>query len=77
MHRSDRFNSIEEGIINNKTDIDYYYIDVKDGASIIKAEPKCLGNGEGANLALRMKIYDKQGVCVKTIEDPESLSASV
>src|SRR6476620_1248632 len=77
MHRSDRFNSIEEGIINNGTDIDYFYIDVKDGASIVKAEPKCLGNGEGANLALRMRIYDKQGVCVKTIEDPGALSASV
>jgi hypothetical protein len=77
MHRSDRFNSIEEGIINNGTDIDYFYIDVKDGASIVKAEPKCLGNGEGANLALRMRIFDKQGVCVKTIEDPGALSASV
>ena len=77
MHRSERFNGTEEGIINSGTDIDYFYIDVKDGSSIIKAEPKCLGNGEGANLALRIKIYDKQGVCVKNIDDPGSLSATV
>jgi hypothetical protein len=77
MHRSDKFNHTEEGIINSGTDIDYFYIDVKDASSIIRAEPKCLGNGEGANLALRMKIFDKQGVCIKTIDNPESLSASV
>jgi hypothetical protein len=77
MQRSDKFAGTEEGIINNGSDIDYYYMDVKDGASIIKAEPKCLGNGEGANLALRMRIYNKEGVCVKSIEDKGSLSASV
>jgi hypothetical protein len=77
MQRSNRFNNVEEGIINNRKDIDYFYIDIKDPASVLKAEPKCLGNGEGANLALRMKIYDKQGNCIKTIEDAGSLAASV
>lgn len=64
-----------DGIMNTSNDIDYYLIDLKQSVTIV-AEPDCVGNGEGGNLRLKMNVYDKNCVLLKTIEDPGSLSAS-
>ena len=64
-----------EGIINNSKDADFYFIDVKQ-TSTIMASPKCVENEDGANLCLKMNLYDKKGVFIRTVKDPLQLSAS-
>lgn len=63
------------GMINNPNDIDYYFLHIKN-PTLITAEPQCLENGEGANLNLKLKLYDKHGAFIKTIDTPSSLSVS-
>jgi hypothetical protein len=75
MNKLKKIDIPAEGIINNSDDVDYYLIDLKQPATII-ASPDCLPNGEGGNLCLKMSVYDKQGVLIKTIKDTASLSAS-
>jgi hypothetical protein len=76
MNRSEKFNTVAEGIINSKNDIDYYFLDIKK-PTVVFVQPQCLENEEGANLNLKLNIYDKWGVFIKTIDTPSSLSASV
>ena len=64
-----------EGIINNSKDADFYFIDVKQ-TSTIMASPQCVENEDGANLCLKMNLYDKKGVFIRTVKDPLQLSAS-
>ena len=75
MVRSEKFNTSEEGIINSKDDIDYFFLDIKEPTTVI-AQPRCLENEEGANLKLKMNIYDKRGVFIKSVDTPSSLSVS-
>jgi hypothetical protein len=63
------------GIINNRKDADFYFIDVK-RTSTVMASPQCVENEEGANLCLKMNLYDKKGVFIRTVKDPLQLSAS-
>ncbi|MGZ3837754.1 MAG: hypothetical protein ACXVMS_04860 [Flavisolibacter sp.] len=76
MSKSAQFSSSTVGIINNSNDTDYYFLDVKQPTTVL-AQPDCLGNGEGANLNLKISVYDKKGVLVEAVNDPASLSARV
>jgi hypothetical protein len=75
MVRSEKFNTSAEGIINKTDDIDYFFLDLKEPTTVI-AQPRCLENEEGANLNLKMNVYDKHGVFIKTVDSPSTLSAS-
>jgi hypothetical protein len=61
------------GVINTQNDIDYYYVDLKNPAKIT-LDPHCLGDGVGANMNLRMNIYDKQGNLLRTVDNTASLN---
>ena len=75
MVRSEKFNKSAEGMINNTNDIDYFFLDIKEPTTVI-AQPHCLENEEGANLNLKMNLYDKHGVFIRAIDTPSSLSVS-
>jgi hypothetical protein len=75
MDKSEEFASGQQGLISDKNDIDYYFIHVKQPTTIT-AEPFCLAGGEGSNLNLKMKIYDKKGMLLKTIKTSSVLSVS-
>ena len=64
-----------EGMINNPDDIDYYLLHIKK-PTLVVAQPHCLENEEGANLNLKLNLYDKHGVFIKTISSSSSLSVS-
>jgi hypothetical protein len=40
----------------------------------ITLDPHCLGDGVGANMNLRMNIYDKQGNLLRTVDNTASLN---
>lgn len=76
MNKSEKFDTSADGIMNTSNDIDYYYIDAKQPVTLI-AEPKCLGNGEGANLSLQINLYDRRGDLIKTVSNASALSVNV
>lgn len=76
MTKSAQFNAPTTGVINSSNDTDYYFIDLKQPTTII-AQPDCLGRGEGANLNLKLSVYDKKGVLIKTVNDLSTLSATI
>ena len=69
----DKLTSSVEGVINTNNDIDYYYLDIKKPTTVV-VHPKCLEQEEGANLKLKIHIYNKHRVFLKTISEPLSLS---
>lgn len=75
MERSEKFSKSAEGMINNKDDIDYFFLDIKQPTTVI-VQPRCLENEEGANLNLKMNLYDKHGVFLRSIDTPSTLSVS-
>jgi hypothetical protein len=76
MNKSQRFNEIAAGIMNTSSDIDYYYIDVKETGTL-RAEPSCLGDGEGANMSLKLILFDKKGEIMRSVTGTSTLSASI
>jgi hypothetical protein len=75
MTKSIELTTTREGEINSSTDIDYYFVDVKT-AAVLKADPNCLGNGTGANLHMKLNIYDKRGELLFSQSNPSALSAT-
>ncbi|HYK56238.1 MAG TPA: hypothetical protein VEV15_07140, partial [Flavisolibacter sp.] len=75
MSPSQKFDTEAEGMINTPDDIDYFLLHIKK-PTLVTAEPQCLENGEGANLNLKLNLYDKHGVFIKTISSSSSLSVS-
>lgn len=64
-----------EGIINTPDDIDYYFLHIKK-PTLVTLQPNCLENEEGANLNLKLNLYDKHGAFIKTISSSSTLSVS-
>jgi hypothetical protein len=75
MVRSEKFNTSAEGIINSTDDIDYFFLDLKQPATVT-VQPHCLENEEGANLKLKMNVDDRHGVLIKAVDTPSTLSVS-
>jgi hypothetical protein len=75
IKKSDEITTSTEGLISASDDIDYYALDLKAPATIT-AEPRSLGDGVGANMKLKLNVYDKQGNLLSSADSPTSLSAS-
>src|SRR5215218_8839925 len=75
MNKFESFTTSTLNLINSSADIDYYFVDAKQTTSII-AQPVSLPNEEGANLNLRLLIYDKHGALLGIASNPALLSAS-
>jgi hypothetical protein len=75
MKKSGEITTSTEGLINASDDIDYYALDLNAPATIT-AEPMSLGAGVGANMKLKLNVYDKQGNLLGSADSPSSLSAS-
>jgi len=64
-----------EGLINTFDDVDYYLVDA--GRPVTLAvKPNCLGNGEGANLQVRMTIMGRNNAELASVNSSNTLSAS-
>ncbi len=74
-HKSEPVAHNSTAIINNSTDVDMFYVELKNAATIT-AMPSCLDNCIGANVDLQIKVYDKNGGLVQTSTDPYSLMAN-
>ena len=75
INKFEQFTTFAQGLINSSDDLDYYFIDVKESTTLT-ARPNALENEEGANLNLKLNVYDKKGVLIRTVSNPASLSAS-
>lgn len=65
-----------DGLINNSTDLDFFYIDIATTKSI-SAEPFSTGvNNTAANLDLVIKVYDNSGAQLMVIDNPQTLNVS-
>lgn len=64
------------GVINNNTDVDVFYVNTTSPVTVT-ADPYNLGNGDGANMDLVLKVYDSRGKLLQTYNDPNLLSASI
>ena len=62
-----------DGVIEQSTDVDFFYFDTGSGAVTISASPA----PRGPNLDIRMDLYDSSGRLVATSNPDDSLSASV
>jgi len=62
-----------EGIINNRTDEDFFSVHLKK-PGIIEAAPHCLGDGVGANVHLKMNVYGANGQLISSSSNPSQLS---
>jgi hypothetical protein len=69
------FSGTTEGIINNNTDVDFFYINPS-SAVTVSVVPYSLGNEEAANMDMVLNIYDWRGNLLQTVDDPYALSAS-
>jgi hypothetical protein len=76
IEKSNEISATTHGLINNSHDVDYYFVEVKKLPITISAIPMSLPNREGANLALKINVYDKKGKLEQTSYANGSLSAS-
>jgi hypothetical protein len=65
-----------QGLINGTTDVDFFRLNIT-GQKTISALPYSVGsNNAGANVNLVLKVYDRKGKLITTINDPASLGAT-
>lgn len=65
------------GIINNKTDIDFFSVNLA-SSKTVSLVPANVGPGNnGGNLDLVLNIYNSQGSLISTINDPVILNAGI
>jgi hypothetical protein len=62
------------GVINSNGDVDYYYVELK-SPKTISASPNCIGNDVGANMHLKLLVYEKNGNDRFEIVNPKLLTA--
>ena len=75
MNKSPDLVETSEGIINNRTDEDFFSVHLKKPGSI-EVSPHCLADGVGANLHLKMNIYGPNGQLISSDFNPAQLSVS-
>jgi hypothetical protein len=75
IEKAENLAQYAEGMINDETDTDYYFVDLKQNA-VVDVKPFCLGDGIGANLDVRMNIYNKKGEFVRSVTLNNTLSVS-
>lgn len=69
--------SSKTGLINTSTDVDFFSVNIN-ATKTISLIPANVGpNNDGGNLDLVLRIYNRQGALLSTINDPLILDASV
>jgi hypothetical protein len=64
------------GIINTNSDIDFFTV-ITSAAITVSIVPFNYSTNEGANLDIQVKVYNKDGTLLHTINDPLLLSAAL
>lgn len=77
LDKANELVSTETGTITSQTDVDYFFVHSNNAPLTIKATPLCIGDGVGANLHVKLRIYDKKKDLIQTISNPSSLEASI
>jgi hypothetical protein len=69
------FSQAIDGVVS-KNDIDFFATSLS-AASTLTVNPYSIGNNQGADLDILLKVYNQSGNLVATVNDPAGLSASV
>lgn len=70
------FTDSEDGLINNNTDIDFFYIDINSTKNILLAPFSMGPNNVGANLDLLLKIYSSTGSLISVVDNTGGLNVT-
>ncbi len=66
----------EDGLINNMTDVDFFYIDINSTKNILLTPFSMGPNNAGANLDLLLKIYSSNGALISVVDNPAGLNVT-
>lgn len=69
------FSSSLTGIINTTSDVDLFALNLTTGGAI-SAIPFNYSSNEGANMDLQLRIYDRRGVLLETVNDSQGLAVN-
>ncbi len=64
------------GLINNNTDVDFFYVDNTVTKNVLVAPFSVGANNAGANLDLVLKIYSSTGALLSIVDNPNALNVT-